>query len=70
MSAATIANWMANLAVALSFLNLVDLLGRPTVFFIYAALTFGAFLFARRLVPETKGLRLEAIAAIWIKRAR
>jgi SP family galactose:H+ symporter-like MFS transporter len=70
MSAATIANWMANLAVALTFLNLVDLLGRPSVFFLYATLTLGAFLFARGLVPETKGLSLEAVAAIWIKRAR
>jgi hypothetical protein len=39
------------------------------VFFIYAALTVGAFLFARILVPETKGLSLEAVATIWIKRA-
>lgn len=29
MSAATIANWLANLVVALTFLDLVDLLGRP-----------------------------------------
>jgi len=70
MSAATIANWLANLAVALTFLNLVDLLGRPNVFFLYAALTFGALLFARALVPETKGLSLEAIDALWIKRAQ
>jgi hypothetical protein len=41
-------------------LNLVDLLGRANVFFLYAALTFGALLFARALVPETKGLSLEA----------
>jgi MFS transporter, SP family, galactose:H+ symporter len=70
MSAATIANWLANLAVALTFLNLVDLLGRPNVFFLYAALTSGALLFARALVPETKGLSLEAIDALWIKRAQ
>ena len=42
MSAATIANWLSNLIVALTFLDLVDLLGRPAVFFIYAALTLGA----------------------------
>jgi SP family galactose:H+ symporter-like MFS transporter len=70
MSAATIANWLANLAVALTFLNLVDLLGRPSVFFLYAALTFGALIFARALVPETEGLSLEAIDALWIKRAQ
>ena len=42
MSAATIANWLANLVVALTFLDLVDLLGRPGVFFVYAALAVGA----------------------------
>ena len=69
MSAATIANWVANLVVALTFLRLVDLLGRPGVFFAYAALTAGAFLFARTLVPETKGLSLEAVETLWEKRA-
>lgn len=68
MSAATIANWVANLVVALTFLRLVDLLGRPGVFFVYAALTAGAFLFARALVPETKGLSLEAVEVLWEKR--
>ena len=40
--ATTIANWLANLVVALTFLDLVDLLGRPGVFFVYAALAVGA----------------------------
>jgi sugar porter (SP) family MFS transporter len=70
MSAATIANWIANLVVALTFLDLVDLLGRPGVFFLYAAMTFGALLFSRSLVPETKGLSLEAIDALWVNRAK
>ena len=69
MSAATIANWLANLVVALTFLDLVDLLSRPGVFFLYAALTFGAFVFARALVPETKGLSLEEVEALWVARA-
>ncbi|MGI4955091.1 MAG: sugar porter family MFS transporter [Janthinobacterium lividum] len=69
MSAATIANWLANLVVALTFLDLVDFLGRPGVFFVYAALTGGAFLFALTLVPETKGFDLEAVEALWIRRA-
>lgn len=69
MSAATIANWLSNLVVALTFLNLVDLLGRPGVFALYAVLTFAAFLFARALVPETRGLSLEAVEALWTARA-
>ncbi len=70
MSAATIANWTANLVVALTFLNLTDLLGRSGVFFLYAALTFCALGFAFVLVPETKGLSLEAIEALWAGRAK
>ena len=58
MSAATIANWLANLVVALTSLRLVDLLGRPAVFLLYAALTFGVLVFAYVLVPETKGAEL------------
>ncbi len=69
MSAATIANWIANLVVALTFLDLVDLFGRTGVFLVYAVLTFGAVLFAYALVPETKGLGLEAIETLWIKRS-
>ena len=69
MSAATIANWTANLVVALTFLNLTDLLGRPGVFFLYATLTFSALVFAYVLVPETKGLSLEAVEALWVRRA-
>lgn len=69
MSAATIANWLANLVVALTFLNLVDALGRPGVFALYAVLTFAAFVFARALVPETRGLGLEAVEALWTARA-
>ena len=69
MSAATIANWTSNLIVALTFLNLTDVLGRPGVFLLYAALTFAALAFAYVLVPETKGLSLEAVEALWIKRA-
>jgi sugar porter (SP) family MFS transporter len=69
MSAATIANWLANLVVALTFLDLVALLGRTGVFALYAALTVGALVFANAMVPETKGLSLEAVAALWAKRA-
>ncbi len=69
MSAATIANWLANLVVALTFLDLVDVLGRPGIFSLYAALTFGAVVFAYKLVPETKGLSLESVEALWVARA-
>jgi hypothetical protein len=69
MSAATIANWLANLVVALTFLDLADLMGDAGVFLLYAAMTLGGLAFPYVLVPETKGLSLEAVQALWVKRA-
>lgn len=65
MSVATIANWGANLLVALTFLTLIQVLGRPGTFWLYGFLGVGAWLFAYFLVPETKGRSLEDIEAHW-----
>jgi SP family galactose:H+ symporter-like MFS transporter len=70
MSAATIANWVSNLVVALTFLDLAGYLGHAGVFLLYAALTFAGLVFAYVLVPETKGLSLEKIQALWVRRAQ
>jgi SP family galactose:H+ symporter-like MFS transporter len=67
MSAATTANWLANLVVALTFLTLVEDLGRPAVFIFYAVAAFSALLFVYFYVPETKGRSLEIIDTIWEK---
>ena len=61
MGVATIANWSFNLLVTVSFLELIDVLGRSGTFFLYAALTVAAYVFTRTLVRETKGRTLEAI---------
>jgi sugar porter (SP) family MFS transporter len=63
MSAATIANWSFNLLVTVTFLELVHDLGATATFFLYAALTVGAYVFTARLVGETKGRSLEEIEA-------
>jgi sugar porter (SP) family MFS transporter len=63
MSLATISNWGFNLIVTISFLGLVDALGRPGAFGLYLLLTVAAFAFSWRLVPETKGRSLEEIEA-------
>jgi len=63
MSLATLANWGANLVVALTFLSLVRRLGQAGAFWLYAVVGVGAWLFACFLVPETKGKSLEAIEA-------
>ncbi|MGI3900670.1 MAG: sugar porter family MFS transporter [Janthinobacterium lividum] len=70
MSIATVANWGFNLIVALTFLDLVDVFGRPATFFLYAVLTALGFLFTLRLVPETRGRDLEDMEDAWAERAR
>jgi len=65
MSVGTIANWSANLLVALSFLTLTQVLGKPATFWLYGVVSIGAWLFAFFLVPETKGRSLEGIEAHW-----
>lgn len=69
MSVATVANWVANLVVALTFLTLFDLIGRPGTFWLYAILCVVAIGFVFRFVPETKGRSLEEISRIWSERA-
>jgi sugar porter (SP) family MFS transporter len=63
MGAAAISNWGFNLLVTVSFLNMIELFGRPGTFLVYAILTAGAFVFTWVLVPETKGRSLEQIEA-------
>ncbi len=65
MSAATVTNWAANLIVAVTFLTLVQALGRPGAFWLYAVVGIVAWFFSFFLVPETKGRTLEEIEAHW-----
>jgi MFS transporter, SP family, galactose:H+ symporter len=65
MSFGTAANWSANLIVALSFLTLTQVLGKPATFWLYGSVSIGAWFFAFFLVPETKGRSLEKIEAHW-----
>src|ERR1700730_13985026 len=65
MSVGTAANWSANLTVALSFLTLTQVLGKPVTFWLYGVVSIGAWFFAYFLVPETKGRSLEEIEAHW-----
>lgn len=65
MSTATVANWVLNLVVAVSFLTLVGAVGRAFTFWIYGAVTVAAWFFVYKLVPETKGKTLEEIEESW-----
>jgi len=68
MSLAAAANWGSNFLVALTFLTLLDALGRPGTFWLYAFVGIVALVFVLRLVPETKGKTLEQIEASWRSR--
>jgi SP family galactose:H+ symporter-like MFS transporter len=61
MSLATIANWVFNMIVSFTFLDLVNGIGRGPTFLIYALLTLVTIAFTWFLVPETKGRTLEQI---------
>jgi hypothetical protein len=61
MSAVTVTNWGMNLAVAMTFLTLVAVLGHARTFWLYGVIAVGAWVFFYLLVPETKGKSLEQI---------
>ena len=65
MSAVTVTNWALNLAVAVTFLTLVGVLGHAGTFWLYGAIAVAAWVFFYLLVPETKGKTLEQIEAYW-----
>jgi sugar porter (SP) family MFS transporter len=59
----TMANWTFNFIVSLTFLLLIEALGRPGAFWLYGAVGVLTLIFCWKLVPETKGKRLEDIEA-------
>ena len=65
MSAVTVTNWAMNLAVAVTFLTLVAVLGHAGTFWLYGVIALGAWVFIYFLVPKTKGKSLEQIEAHW-----
>ena len=68
MSAVTVTNWAMNLAVAVTFLTFVGVLGHAGTFWLYGVIALGAWIFIYFLVPETKGKSLEQIEAHWRNR--
>jgi sugar porter (SP) family MFS transporter len=69
-SASTVANWGANLLVSVTFLSLINVVGKPWTFWIYAIFAALAIVFVWRFVPETKGRPLEHIDAYWTQGRR
>jgi SP family galactose:H+ symporter-like MFS transporter len=65
----TMANWTSNFIISLTFLPLIELLGRTGAFWTYAAVGVFTLWFCWKLVPETKDKELEQIEAIFRERA-
>lgn len=61
MSLATVSNWVFNLIVSVTFLDLVLAVGSAGTFLLYAVLSVVALWFVVVKVPETKGHTLEQI---------
>jgi hypothetical protein len=61
----TMANWTFNFIVSLTFLLLIEALGRSGAFWLYGGIGLLTLVFCWTLVPETKGKRLEDIQAIF-----
>jgi MFS transporter, SP family, galactose:H+ symporter len=62
---ATAANWGSAWLVTQFFLTLVDRIGEPATFWLFAGFSALAFVFISRLVPETRGKTLEEIESMW-----
>lgn len=59
----TMANWTFNFIVSLTFLLLIEALGRSGAFWFYGCIGILTLVFCWKLVPETKGKHLEDIQA-------
>ena len=66
MSAVTAVIWATYLIVTLTFLSLIEALGRPDTCWLYAALCVVSFVYVYFYMPETNGLSLEQIEEHWL----
>jgi len=62
VAAGTLFSGIANFAVSLTFLSLIDHLGSASTFAIYGTLSILTLVFVRFVVPETRGRDLESIS--------
>ena len=55
------ANWAANLIVAVSYLSIISAIGQTGTFVLYGAITLVSLVYVVAKVPETKGLSLKQV---------
>jgi Sugar (and other) transporter len=61
IGACLLTNWGTNFVITLTFLSLIEAIGEPGTFWLYALVCVAFWLFAYFFIPETKGRSLEAI---------
>ena len=69
ISMATATNWAVNLLVSSTFLSLVDAVGKPVSFLVYAILTTAGGAVLAVYLPETKGISLEDTESLFNNRS-
>ena len=67
-SYATSTNWICNLGVSLTFLTLTEAITKAGTFWLYAGVCVLSFFYCYWQLPETRGLSLEAIEDIFVRR--
>jgi sugar porter (SP) family MFS transporter len=67
MGVATLANWVCNYIVSLTFLSLIDTFGTGYTFWLYTIICGLGLWFVYKMVPETKGKTFEEIQHFWRK---
>lgn len=67
MSIATVSNWLFNMIVALSFLPMIDFMGKSNTFLVFVIISIIGWIFCYKFVPETKGRSLEDIENNWLR---
>ncbi|CAM9272643.1 unnamed protein product, partial [Sphacelaria rigidula] len=70
ISVAVVTNFFFNLVVTLEFATEIDLIGESWTFAIFAVIDACAIYFIRTKVPETKGLSLEQIEALFLRKGQ
>ena len=67
MALATVALWLADFAVSLTFPVIADKLHESFAFWLYAGMCLINMIFIWAVLPETKGKSLEEIERHWVK---
>jgi SP family galactose:H+ symporter-like MFS transporter len=65
VAVATAVNWGAAFLVSQFFLTLIEAVGKPATFWLFAFFCLVGWIWIFRTVPETKGRSLEEIEKSW-----